>query len=540
MPISSGQILKIKHFGMSYPKSRGWALEDITLEIQSGESLALVGPSGCGKSTLAKVILQLLPEGTVTRGEVLLQGKDPRLLSREGLRKLRGEGVGLIFQDPMSRLNPLMNAGEHIVDTLRSHQKQASIQSQQETAKELLERIGIGENRFNAYPHELSGGMRQRLAIGLAIALKPPLLIADEPTTSLDMAVANQIMGELSNLCKETGSALLLISHDLAMTARWCNRIAVLDNGRIVEEGKIQEILTFPKSLTGTRLVKAARDKEEQHAPESKNDVLLEIIQLRCWHSLGSWPWSSKWIKAINEISFSLSSKETLGIVGASGCGKSTLCKALVGLTKTRGGEIKLEGRSILNRQGKFLTKARKDIQMVFQDPQACLNPKMPVGEAIADPLLIHNLATKARSREIARELLGKVGLKPSEKYENRLPKELSGGEQQRVAIARAISLKPKVLICDESVSMLDCEVQHEILILLKKLQSDLGLAILFITHDLSVAKGFCNRIIVLDQGKIVEENQANNLICSPKASITQKLVKACPKLPIINPSSCI
>ena len=535
MPISKGQILKLKHLRMSYPNSDEWTLDGIALEINQGERIALVGPSGCGKSTLAKVILQLLPSGSVCDGEFLLNKKDPRKFNKANLRRLRGGTVGLIFQDPMTRLNPLMTAGDHIVDTLQSHQKETQLHLQKDKSKELLERVGIGSHRFKAYPHQLSGGMRQRLAIALAIALKPQLIIADEPTTSLDMSVANQVMGELTSLCKELNSALLLISHDLAMAARWCERIAILQKGQIVEEGNSKKILNYPQSTIGKRLVSAAREREGSIAPKPTNaKVILEITSLRCWHPFGGLPWAQKWIKAVNEVSFSLRSKETLGIVGKSGCGKSTLCRALIGLAPIRGGEIKLEGENIINSQGKFLPKARQALQMVFQDPNACLNPKMSIIEAISDPLLIHGLTTKLGARERSRELLEQVGLCPAEKYQNRFPKELSGGEQQRVVIARALSLSPKILICDESLSMLDAEIQAEILKLLRKLQLKLGLAIIFVTHDLSIATGFCHRIIVLDKGKIAEEGPGQELLDNPKASITQQLVEASPRLPSI------
>jgi peptide/nickel transport system ATP-binding protein len=400
-------------------------------------------------------------------------------------------------------------------------------------AEQLLLRVGIGPDRYGSYPHEFSGGMRQRLAIALAMALEPALVIADEPTTSLDVAVAAQVMAELTDLCRESGSALLLISHDLAMAGRWCQRIAVLDHGQVVEEAPAINLLRAPRAPLSQRLVAAARAREGSHTPTAAEaSVLLEVEELRCWHPLPSPPWRQRWLKAVDGVSLRLAAGETLGVVGASGCGKSTLCRALMGLTPVRGGRVSLEGRDLLRMGGAELARARRSLQMVFQDPLACLNPSMTVGEAVADPLLIHGLASRLEARARAREGLATVGLEPPELYENRLPRQLSGGQQQRVAIARALVLEPKVLLCDESVSMLDAEVQAEVLALLRQLQGRLGLGLIFVTHDLAVAGGFCQRLIVLDGGRIVEEGPAGAMLERPQAVITRQLVEACPRLP--------
>jgi peptide/nickel transport system ATP-binding protein len=506
-------------------------LDGLDLRLHQGETLALVGPSGCGKSTVARAVLQLLPPGSLCEGTLELTGTDPRRLSASALQHLRGQAAGLVFQDPMTRLNPLMTVGEHLRDTLEAHQRQGSL----DRARGLLERVGIDATRYGSYPHEFSGGMRQRLAIALALALNPPLVIADEPTTSLDVAVTAQVMGELSDLCVEAGSALLLISHDLAMAGRWCERIAVLDGGRLVEEGPSHQLLTAPGSDVGRRLVQAAREREGGHcqAPPA-SPLLLDVQELRSWHPLPSPPWSQRWLKAVDGISFQLHEGETLGVVGASGCGKSSLCRALMGLVPVRGGQVRLEGQDLRQLRGAQLARARRGLQMVFQDPLACLNPQMAVGEAIADPLLIHGLARPAEARQEARRQLAAVGLNPPEAFERRRPRQLSGGQQQRVAIARALILQPRVLLCDESVSMLDAEVQAEVLELLRHLQRQLGLGLVFITHDLSVASGFCHRVIVLEGGRIVEEGPGADLLAHPHAAITRTLVEACPRLPAL------
>jgi peptide/nickel transport system ATP-binding protein len=398
----------------------------------------------------------------------------------------------------------------------------------------LLERVGIRADRFGSYPHEFSGGMRQRLAIALAMALEPALVIADEPTTSLDVAVAGQVMAELCQLCEESGSALLLISHDLAMAGRWCQQIAVLDQGRLVEQAAAQQLLLQPASPLAQRLVGAARAREGGRTPAAAAEapVLLELSDLRCWHPLPGLPWSRRWYRAVDGVSLTLREGETVGVVGASGCGKSTLCRALMGLVPVRGGSVQLQGQNLRQLRGEPLRRARRRIQMVFQDPLACLNPAMAVGDAIADPLCIHGLASRAAARQRARELLAAVGLNPPEAFERRLPRQLSGGQQQRVAIARALVLEPQVLLCDESVSMLDAEVQAEVLQLLRDLQGRLGLGMIFVTHDLAVASGFCQRVIVLDGGRIVEQGPGDQLLRHPQAAITRTLVEACPRLP--------
>jgi peptide/nickel transport system ATP-binding protein len=529
-------VLSLQQLVVRYPGAAAATLDGLDLSLAAGERLALVGPSGCGKSTVARAVLQLLPAGSQCSGELRLQGQDPRTLRRGALRRLRGEAVGLVFQDPMTRLNPLLSVGDHLSDTLAEHRPSWRHRQVRQRAEELLERVGITPERYGNYPHEFSGGMRQRLAIALAMALRPALVIADEPTTSLDVAVAGQVMAELCQLCEEAGSALLLISHDLAMAGRWCQQIAVLDQGRLVEQAPAQQLLTAPQSALAKRLVGAARTREGSATPPTPTaaPLLLELEELRCWHPLPGLPWQRRWYRAVDGVSLQLREGEILGVVGASGCGKSTLCRALMGLTPVRGGTVRLQGQELGTLRGRALRRARRSIQMVFQDPLACLNPRMSVGEAVADPLLIHGLARRGAARARARDVLEAVGLTPAEAFEQRLPRQLSGGQQQRVAIARALVLEPRVLLCDESVSMLDAEIQAEVLALLKELQGRLGLGMIFVTHDLSVASGFCQRLIVLDGGRIVEEGPGDRLLADPQAPITRTLVEACPRLPAL------
>ncbi|QEY32822.1 ABC transporter ATP-binding protein [Synechococcus sp. RSCCF101] len=547
MPTSAGAaatvgadtpVLQLENLRLHYPGSADATLNGLSLELGAGDRLALVGPSGCGKSTVARAVMQLLPAGSRCEGGLLLCGRDPRRLPSAGLRRLRGEAAGLVFQDPMTRLNPLLTVGRHLSDTLSAHRPDWTRQQVARRCRDLLERVGIGAARSRAYPHEFSGGMRQRLAIALAIALEPPLVIADEPTTSLDVAVAGQVMAELSGLCRELGSALLLISHDLAMAARWCDRMAVLDQGRVVEIGPAARVLTAPRAELTRRLVAAARRREGEGTPDlpDRSEAprpVLQVEDLRCWHNLAPLPWQRQWLKAVDGVDLVVRAGETVGVVGASGCGKSTLCRALMGLVPIRGGRVRLDGVDLAGLPSGRRRLARRGMQMVFQDPLACLNPTMTVLDAVADPLRIHGLAGRSAARERARLLLEQVGLSPAEHFGERRPRQLSGGQQQRVAIARALILEPRLLVCDESVSMLDAEVQAEVLALLRGLQERLGLAMVFVTHDLAVAGGFCHRLIVLERGRIVEQGPGDALLQAPQAAITRTLVEACPRLPV-------
>ncbi len=530
---SSKEVLKINKLNAIYPNTTTYVLNGLNLNMNRGDRLALVGSSGCGKSTVAKAVMQLLPNGCVCDGEIVLNGKNVLDLDKVSLQTIRGKEVGLIFQDPMSRLNPLMTVGEHLVDTFKAHDNSEPIDKLVKKARSLLEKVGIDPLRFNSFPHEFSGGMRQRVAIALAICLRPPLIIADEPTTSLDSITADQIMNELSLLCDEIGTSLLLISHDLSMAYKWCNKIAILDCGHIVESGNIKEIVGNPKTNISQRLVNSVKILEgSEREIMNKSTPLLSVNRLRCWHNSGFWPFNSFWHKAVNEVTFSLYEGETLGIVGPSGCGKSTLCRALTGLLPTRGGSVFFLGKNISTISRKTLKQLRKYIQIIFQDPSASLNPKMSVMDAIIDPILIHKVCSRSKAREKARNLLELVGLTPTTMYEKRLPSQLSGGQQQRVVIARSLALSPKILICDESVSMLDAEIQAEVLELLRSLQEKLKLSMLFITHDLFVAAGFCHRVLVFDKGKIIEENSGKNLLNHPQQYLTKKMVKASPRLP--------
>ncbi len=528
-------LLHLDKLTISYPHQREPAVRNLSLVLEAGDRLALVGPSGCGKSTLARAILGLLPEGSSRDGVLQVAGADPQCLSARDLRQLRGATAGLVFQDPMTRLNPLLTTGDHLLDLLRAHRPGWSPNQRLQKARHLLEQVDMPSRCLDQYPHQLSGGLRQRLGIALTMALEPALVIADEPTTSLDVVVAAQVMEALSSLCKHQGAALLLITHDLALAGSWCLRMAVLAEGQLVEAGPIHQLLAAPQNPLTRALVAAARLKEGEASPSYEpQGPLLQVVGLRCWHPLpSSLPWQQGWLRAVDGIDLTLDVGETVGIVGASGCGKSTLCHALAGLLPLRGGQVLLAGQAVLQRRlGQDHRQLGRRLQIVFQDPLACFNPAMTVLEALLDPLLIHGLATRSSGRRIVMEALTAVALTPAEDFLERLPRQLSGGQQQRLAIARALILKPSVLLCDEPLAMLDAVTQIGVLELLENLQARLGLGLLLVTHDLGIAASFCHRVLVLDGGKVVEEGPGDALLADPQAQATRQLAAVCPRLP--------
>ena len=528
-------LLRLDKLTIRYPRQSQPVLRNVSLTLASGDRLALVGPSGCGKSTLARAVMGMLPRGSTGDGVLQVAGRDPRTLHPQHLRQHRGATVGLVFQDPMTRLNPLLTTWDHLLDLLSAHRPHWSRHRYREKAQALLEQVDMPGRCLDQYPHQLSGGMRQRLGIALTMALEPSLVIADEPTTSLDVVVAAQVMTALSNLCNQQRAALLLITHDLALAGSWCLRMAVLSEGQLVETGPIQQLLATPQTPLTRALVAAARLKEGQSSPRHNSTrPLLQVTGLRCWHAQPSpWPWRSRWLRAVDGIDLNLEAGETIGVVGASGCGKSTLCHALAGLLPLRGGQVALNGQAVLQRGGgQRHRQLRRSLQMVFQDPLACLNPAMTVEQALLDPLLIHGLASRRGGREKVLEALAAVALTPPENFLDRLPRQLSGGQQQRLAIARALILKPSVLLCDEPLAMLDAVTQKDMLELLQDLQHRLGLGMVFVTHDLGIAASFCHRVLVLDGGHVVEEGPGDALLAHPQARATRKLVAACPALP--------
>ncbi len=527
----STQLLNIRNLVVQYPDSPKPILRNFSLTINHGEHLGLIGNSGSGKTTLAKLLVKLLPNKTFLKGEVILNGTNIFNLNKINLLDFRRNSVGYIFQDSIKRLNPLMTIGDHLYELIKTHNTNLSDFEIKNEISSLFERIGIHSDRYMSYPHEFSGGMRQRIGIAFSLALKPKLIIADEPTSSLDVVIANQIMEELINLCNTYESTLLLISHDLVMSSKWCKRLALLEDGEIVEERNIENIVTSDNSRIAKKILLSKSFKKENKARyiDSK-DVILKVSQLRCWLPKNSNLFNSDFIKVINELSFNLYRGEILGIAGFSGSGKSTLCKALKGLVPIKGGHIQfISNDQIFNNF--FDYEVQKSIQMIFQDPFSSLNPTMNIYDAIKDSLLIHGKFNSYDLRNKIYSSLSIVGLNPPQTYSNKLPSQLSGGQQQRVSIARAIVINPQILICDESLSMLDSDVQSEILDLLFYLKNEINLSIIFITHDLSLINSICDRILIMHEGELIDEINGSQLFDSQVNKITKMLINSCPHL---------
>ncbi|MDM9381975.1 ABC transporter ATP-binding protein [Chlorogloeopsis sp. ULAP01] len=570
----SDALFTIEHLRVAYPhrsdEEAHWAVDDVSFNLQPGERMGLVGESGCGKSTLGRAAMRLLPPSTRVEGQVTFQGQSVFALTPTQMRKFRGEAVALVFQDPMTRLDPLMTIGNHCIETLKAHSPKLSTREAKAKAITTLAKVNIPASRWNQYPHEFSGGMRQRVAIALALLLQPKMIVADEPTTSLDVTVAAQILQELTRLCAEENMALLLISHDLAMVAEYCDRIGVMYDGKMVEMGKTESVFEQPQHEYTRSLLQAAlhiqagegtdkgtrggRDTGNQEDTEtrrhgdmgnmnksfsasSSQSPILRIVDLKQHYTIEPnliqrlFQGQSQTIKAVDGINLELYPGEILGLVGESGCGKSTLSRTILQLIPPTAGKVEFLGKEITHLSRQQMRIQRRQMQMVFQDPHACLNPAMTVGQSIADPLLIHKLATPAEAKKQVFWMLEKVGLKPPEVYYQRHASDLSGGQQQRVAIARALITHPKLLICDEPVSMLDASVQSQVLDLMLELKAEFELTYLFITHDLWLARFLCDRIAVMNGGKIVEIGSTKEIFANPQHPYTKTLLAAAPLL---------
>ena len=545
----SDVLFGVENLRVAYPRRgeevESWAVDDVSFILQPGERMGLVGESGCGKSTIGRAIMRLLPNSSRVEGVVNFQGQSVLDLTPLQMQKFRGEAVALIFQDPMTRLDPLMTIGNHCIETLQAHASELSKQQAKEKALATLEKVKIPASRWSQYPHEFSGGMRQRVAIALALLLSPKLIVADEPTTSLDVTVSAQILQELTRLCGEENMGLLLISHDLAMVGEYCDRIGVMYQGKMVEMGKTETVFAHPQHEYTQSLLKAAlhiqavdEDGNNSQSPITNHQSpILKITELKQHYTIEPnfieriFKGEGQTIKAVDGINLELYAGEILGLVGESGCGKSTLSRTILQLISPTSGKVEFLGQELTSLSRQEIRSSRRQIQMIFQDPHACLNPAMTVGQSIADPLLIHNLANSEKAKEQVLWMLEKVGLTPAELYYHRYPADLSGGQQQRVAIARALITRPKLIICDEPVSMLDASVQTQVLDLMLQLKAEFDLTYLFITHDLWLARFLCDRIAVMNGGKIVELGQTKQIFAHPQHPYTQTLLAAAPLL---------
>ncbi|MDK4199575.1 dipeptide ABC transporter ATP-binding protein [Pseudomonas sp. HR1] len=522
------------------------AVRGLSLAIARGETFALVGESGSGKSVTALSLLRLLPPSLgIARGAALLAGTDLHRLPEGRLRELRGGRVGTIFQEPATSLNPVMRIGEQIEETLRAHTALRGAAARARVV-EWLRRVGIPEpeRRIDDYPFQFSGGQKQRIMIALALAAEPDLLIADEPTTALDVTVQAQILALLADIQRELGMAILLITHDLAVVRQVAHHVALMRHGEIVESAPAADFFQAPRHPYARELFAAIptfakRGQTLAGVPRTlpartPGECLLEVRDLAVHYPLrrGAWGRTRDWVKAVDGVDFDLHAGETLALLGESGCGKTTTGKALLRLLDGPriGGSARLGGAELLTADGRTLQRLRRQIQIVFQDPFASLDPRMRIAATLEQGLLALRPELDAAERQRrAAALMERVGL-PGDTLQ-RFPHEFSGGQRQRIAIARALIVEPRVLVCDEPTSALDVSVQAQILDLLRELQAERGLAYLFITHNFGVVEYLADRIAVMDGGRIVEQGSAERVLRAPAHAMTQRLLAAVPRL---------
>ncbi|MCF1190256.1 ABC transporter ATP-binding protein [Mangrovimonas sp. AS39] len=536
-------------------------IHGISYQLFENEILGVVGESGSGKSVSSLALLGLLPKGIskITKGSIYFKGQDLTHLSDKEFQALRGNEIAMIFQEPMSSLNPSMRCGEQVIEILLQHTSLSQNDGKQKTL-ELFEKVKLPnpERVYKAYPHEISGGQKQRVMIAMAIACNPKILVADEPTTALDVTVQKEIILLLKHLQATEGMSIIFISHDLSLVSEISDRILVMYQGQIVEQGPVKDIFLAPKETYTKALINSKpaldvrlkklptikdfindttnkdvitlEDRHKKHQKLYSQTPILEVNNVeKVYVSKAGWFGKPTFFKAVNDVSFRLYEGETLGLVGESGCGKSTLSNAILMLDPPTAGQIFYKGTDITKLNRKALRRLRKDIQVIFQDPFASLNPRIPIGKAIMEPMKVHHIGSSDKNRkEKVMTLLDKVGLNSESFY--KYPHEFSGGQRQRVGIARAIALEPKLVICDESVSALDISVQAQVLNLLNDLKDNFGFTYIFISHDLSVVKYMSDQLIVMNQGKIEEMGDADKVYGHPKKEYTKKLIHAIPK----------
>ena len=557
------------------------AVNDVSFTLNRGETVGIVGESGSGKSVTSLSTMRLIsPPGKIEAGEIIYhcQNRGPvdlLSLSTSEMRAYRGNDIAMIFQEPMTSLNPVYTCGYQIVEAILLHQKIDKTASN-DLALKLLEEVKLPrpEQIFNSYPHQISGGQKQRVMIAMAMSCEPSILIADEPTTALDVTVQKRILELMNDLQISHDIGIIFITHDLGVIAEVADRVIVMNNGKIVEQGPVLDIFENPqhpytKSLLGCRppldrklhllptvsdflevtetgemveldksvedvteeLVISEPEQEERRENLYTKDPLLEVRNLKTWFPIrsGFFARTHDYVRAVDDVSFDVYPGETLGLVGESGCGKTTLGRTILRLIEATDGSVKFEGQELIGLGGEEIRQLRKHIQIIFQDPYSSLNPRMTVGDAIMEPLTIHNMLPNRQSRrDRVMELLTHVSLMPQ--HYNRYPHEFSGGQRQRICIARALALNPKFIICDESVSALDVSVQAQVLNLLNQLKNEFNFTYIFISHDLSVVKFMSDRMIVMKEGKIEQIGYAEDIYANPETDYTKALVTSIPK----------
>jgi len=561
-------LLDIKNLEVEFKTEEGFvkAIHSISFSIDKAETVAVVGESGSGKSVTSLSALQLIPQppAVYPNGEIIFTKKDGSTVnmlkaSVTELQTIRGNEIAMIFQEPMSSLNPVFTCGSQVMEAIRLHQKVNKEEAAKRTLQ-LFEKVKLPnpEAMLHRYPHQLSGGQKQRVMIAMAMSCNPSLLIADEPTTALDVTVQKTILQLIKELQQETGMGVLFITHDLGVVHDIADKIVVMYKGEIVEQGTVHEIFHQPKHPytkallacrpalhpKGKRLpvvsdfLQVESGKQEVRSEELQtsnlkpqtDSPLLKVENLNVWfpEQKKLFGKSSTYIKAVNDVSFEVYNGETLGLVGESGCGKTTLGRALLRLVDATAGSILLNGENILSKSMAAFKQQRKDLQIVFQDPYSSLNPRMSIGDAIAEPMLVHGLQNnRKQAKEKVIELLEKVNLTAAQF--NRYPHEFSGGQRQRIVIARALALHPSFIVWDESVSALDVSVQAQVLNLLNDLKKEFGFTSIFISHDLSVVRYICDRIIVMNKGSIEEMGRADDIYYRPQSDYTRQLLAAIP-----------
>src|SRR5690554_3809534 len=556
-------IIKVDQLSISFLQEQIWkqVIHSISFQVFPNEILGIVGESGSGKSVSSLAVMGLLPKNNskFNTGSIYFKEQEITHLSEKLFQKIRGKKISMIFQEPMSSLNPSIKCGDQVAEILKTHTQLSESDIKNEVLR-LFQQVKLPDpsTLFNKYPHQISGGQKQRVMIAMAIACKPEVLIADEPTTALDVTVQKEIIHLLKDLQQENGMSIVFISHDLALISEICDRVLVMYKGEIVEQGKISKIFNAPEHLYTKALIASrpsldvrlkrlptiqdylnekeqsavvTTDERAQHLKKLyEQKPLLRVVNVeKEYVAKTNFFGKNDYFRAVDNVSFEMYEGETLGLVGESGCGKSTLGNAILQLDPATNGQIFYKDKDITKLSKKELKELRKEIQIIFQDPFASLNPKITIGKAILEPMKVHKLYANDKERkEKVLGLLEKVGLLPE--HYDRYPHEFSGGQRQRIGIARTIAVNPKLIICDESVSALDISVQAQVLNLLNDLKDNFGFTYLFISHDLAVVKYISDQIIVMNKGKIEEQNEADALIANPQQPYTQRLIDAIPK----------
>jgi peptide/nickel transport system ATP-binding protein len=531
----TGAVLSFEDVDVRFKTEFGsvHAVKGVSLDVKPGEVVAVVGESGSGKSVTAMTAMRLLPKNARINGHVVVNGKDVGSISERAMRKLRGNDIAMVFQEPMTALNPVLTIGMQLTESMELHGLAVG-RDAEKRAIELLEMVGIPEpeRRVKQYPHELSGGQRQRVVIAMAISCDPRVIIADEPTTALDVTVQADILDLLRSLKDKLNTGILLITHNMGVVADMSDRVAVMFKGELVEQGTAQEVLLNPQHdytkmlLASVPRLGAGRGQMGIHVKDDLDETGDLAIDLRNlvieYQRLGKPPF-----RAVDDVSFQVRQGEIVGLVGESGSGKSTIGRCALGLIPAAGGEFQLLGQDITQLNRSQLKAVRRRIGVIFQDPAASLNPRMPIGECIAEPMVVHKVGDRQSRQDKVYELLEAVQL-PREVY-NRYPHEVSGGQRQRISVARALTLDPELLVADEPTSALDVSVQAKVLRIFSELQEHYKFACLFISHDLSVIDLLAHKVVVLQNGRVVEAGPREEILHNPQEEYTQRLLAAAP-----------